>query len=120
MFVASDFSGIIMKEPLIQADLNRAEFASIKAYSHLLAFLGCAHILKDVQDLESKITRFALSRVLDTFMVREARCLSSTISSLSDSFLRTQILAYATIVNMYSTSSSTTGGSKTHPCKNII
>ncbi|KAI1427614.1 ankyrin repeat-containing domain protein [Xylaria sp. FL1777] len=71
VFVASDFGGLIVKEALIQASFNKPEFASIKSCTRLLAFIGCPHRWNDVQDLESKITRFVLSRAPDTFTVSD-------------------------------------------------
>ncbi|KAI1747319.1 ankyrin repeat-containing domain protein [Xylaria castorea] len=103
VFVASDFGGVVVKEALIQASMSGAEFAHIKACTRLLAFIGCPHRWKDAEDLESKITRFIISKAPDNFKVREARCLASTTASVTNSFLQTRMLIQATIVNVYST-----------------
>ncbi|KAI0549769.1 ankyrin repeat-containing domain protein [Xylaria curta] len=103
VFVASDFGGVIVKEALIQASMNGAEFANIKACTRLLAFIGCPHRWIDAQDLESKITRFIISKAPATFKSREARRLASTTASIANSFLQTRMLIRATIINVCST-----------------
>ncbi|KAI1124132.1 ankyrin repeat-containing domain protein [Nemania abortiva] len=109
VFVASDFGGIIVKEALIQASMHGSDFASIKACTRLLAFIGCPHRSRDVQDLESKITRFILANGSGMFMPRQARALANTTNLVNNLFLQTQMLIRATAVNAYSTALTATG-----------
>ncbi|KAJ8123486.1 hypothetical protein O1611_g9577 [Lasiodiplodia mahajangana] len=109
VFVAVDFGGIIVKEALIQASMNGSEFASIRACTRILAFIGCPHRWRDIDDLESKITKFILSKDSDTFMPRQARALANTTTLVNNIFLQSQMLIRATVVNAYSTAPITTG-----------
>ncbi|KAI0099324.1 ankyrin repeat-containing domain protein [Nemania sp. FL0031] len=109
VFVALDFGGIVVKEALIQASMNGSDFASIRACTRLLAFIGCPHRWKDAEDLESKITKFILSKDSSTFTPRQARALANTTTLVNNLFLQTRMLIQATVVNAYSTASAATG-----------
>ncbi|KAH6845405.1 ankyrin repeat-containing domain protein [Chaetomium sp. MPI-CAGE-AT-0009] len=106
VFVAIDIGGILVKEALVQASMHGVEFASIKASTRLLAFIYCPHRWKDPQDLESRITRFVLSKNERPFKPREAKRLASTIASVTCSFLQTGMLTRATVVSLYATEST--------------
>ncbi|KAL8349785.1 hypothetical protein RB598_005240 [Gaeumannomyces tritici] len=103
-FVAHDIGGIIVKEALALASRRTSQFSHIRSATRLLVFLGCPHRCTSVEDMENSMTRLLFLAENHTVGISQAaRRIAQSVIAANRAFLQTNLLARATVVNMFST-----------------
>ncbi|KAH7146250.1 ankyrin repeat-containing domain protein [Dactylonectria macrodidyma] len=101
-FICQDLGGIILKNVLVLAALNREKYRNVLEQTYSIVFFGCPHRIPDTPNFIDRIAVWLSSHSYTTFegLFNASRSLASSISDINGLFLDTGMMTRCQIVNV--------------------
>ncbi|KAF5572550.1 ankyrin 1, partial [Fusarium pseudocircinatum] len=114
-FISHDIGGIVVKDALITASLDRNSWQDISEMTRVLIFNGCPHRQKDTADLETRLANFLYANYpQDSGKPRPSAAsisgLTKAIIQVNGLFITSHIALRSWIINLHSHGENSNGG----------
>ncbi|PNP79771.1 hypothetical protein FNYG_06864 [Fusarium nygamai] len=118
-FISHDIGGIIVKDALITASLDRSSWQDISEMTRVLIFNGCPHRQRDTADLETRLASFLYANYSqDSGKPRPSAAsisgLTRAIIQVNGLFITSHISLRSWIINLHSYGENSNGGFDAH------
>ncbi|RDL42485.1 uncharacterized protein BP5553_02464 [Venustampulla echinocandica] len=104
VFISHDIGGIIVKEALWIATIERSKYRDIKTCTRFLIFFGCPHRCSSPQNMEEIVANLLLSgeKISRVGLSTTIKELARSIIEINEAFIKSKMPLLATIMSVYS------------------